>query len=566
MGIPFALGFLHLLYAWACWLTLALAGAAALARGPGSPGLGPRGRAADGAGNSTARLSANRERSGAAHLSAYLGRALPVLAVAAVAWPPLVRPLLDGDTLAYHLPSAALWAHDGSLWTNLGEAWWYPGGSELLAAGLLTTAGVLSAGWCGAAALLLLGLRLSEWGEREGLAPWIAGAGAAAIAGSFVFAKQAGALENDVVLAAFFCEVLWAGRFARGALARSAAGCALLKPTGWIYAGTGLAVRRGAPWAAVAAFLPLGLWAVRDAWLWRSAPRAPVSLGLDALFGSSLAGHGGEAVTTLARALWVDGPVTAVLFAFGIVAIAGAADRGLRVAAAVALLIFWFHPFGFNDANPQLANGWSLRYAAPLLALGAVCALGLAARVPVPTARAAGILALVAGGFEVARIWGIYANDATTHATWGVVLALVAVLAVPRQRFRALATGTLGLALVAYSVVLAGSHPLDYYDEWLRPAPNPSRLFEWLAARRAPALLGWGLRVGSLVVASPLSRVVEAGGGDPCAEARRLGALLVVATDDTVPPEDRALQRARGRSCGTVLYDDGAATVVQPAR
>jgi hypothetical protein len=184
----------------------------------------------------------------------------------------------------------------------------------------------------------------------------------------------------------------------------------------------------------------------------------------------------------------------------------------------------------------------------------------------VPAARAAGILALVAGGFEVARIWGIYANDATTHATWGVVLALAAVLAVPPQRIRALATGTLGLALVAYSAVLAGSHPLDYYDEWLRPTPNPSRVFDWLAARRAPVLVGWGLRVGSLDVASPISRVVEAGAGDPCAEARRLGALLVVATDDTVPPEDRALQRARGRSCGTVLYDDGAAAVVQPTR
>jgi hypothetical protein len=174
----------------------------------------------------------------------------------------------------------------------------------------------------------------------------------------------------------------------------------------------------------------------------------------------------------------------------------------------------------------------------------------------VRAARTAGLVALVAAGFEVARIWGIYANDATTHATWCVVLALAAVLAVPPQRIRALATAALGLALVAYSAVLAGSHPLDYYDEWLRPAPNPSRVFDWLAARR----------VGSLDVASPLSRVVEAGAGDPCAEARRLGALLVVATDDTVPPEDRALQRARGRSCGTVLYDDGAAAVVQPAR
>ena len=473
-GIPFVLGFVHLLYGWACWVGLAAAAALLLGRRAPEASAGPP---------SSGGL--------ASAISRYAGTALPLLAVAGVAWPPLVRPLLDGDTLGYHLPNAALWVHDGSLWSNLGGAWWYPGGSELLAAGILATSGVLAAGWSGAIVLLLLGLRLSEWGRREGLPAWIAGAGSAAVVGCFALAKQAGNLENDVFLAALFLETLWAGRFDRAALTRSAALCGLVKPTGWLYAATALISRRASFWTLSIAAAPLLLWAARDAVLWGSALHAPIAMSAGELFGTTIAGNGWDGLATLARALIADGGATAALFGLGIAAIVWSPDRGLRLAAAAALAIVWVHPFGFRDTNPQLANGWALRYAAPLLAVGAAFGMGLLARLPRPARAAAGALASATAALEVGRIAGIFANDATTHGTLWVLGAAALALALPRPRVRAVATSALGLALVAYATVLAGSHPLDYYDEWLRPAPNPSRLFDWLAARRAPALVAW---------------------------------------------------------------------------
>ena len=90
---------------------------------------------------------------------------------------------LEGDTLAYHLPNAAAWVRAGSIWTTTTRYWWYPGGSELFAAGLLAVAGPFSVLVAGAGPVALLGMRLATWCRALGTGPWTAAAiGAASIA------------------------------------------------------------------------------------------------------------------------------------------------------------------------------------------------------------------------------------------------------------------------------------------------------------------------------------------------------------------------------------------------
>ena len=82
-----------------------------------------------------------------------------IAALVVVAWPQLVRPLLDGDSLSYHLPNAASWVQAHSLWTTATRYWWYPPASELFASGLYAVASPFALPWCGFGALALLGFR-----------------------------------------------------------------------------------------------------------------------------------------------------------------------------------------------------------------------------------------------------------------------------------------------------------------------------------------------------------------------------------------------------------------------
>jgi hypothetical protein len=84
--------------------------------------------------------------------------ALPIFFIVGCAWPLLVRPLLDGDSLSYHLPNAVAWVHAHGIWVADTRYWWYPGGSELFAAGLFAVAGPFGIPLCGTLALSLLGL------------------------------------------------------------------------------------------------------------------------------------------------------------------------------------------------------------------------------------------------------------------------------------------------------------------------------------------------------------------------------------------------------------------------
>ena len=209
-AIPFALGLIGLLYPAACWIVLAICVAIAYRRAPPRAAIEtPRGR------------------------PPYV----LIAALAVVAWPALMRPPLDGDTLSYHLPNAAAWVHAHGLWTTDPRYWWYPPGSEIFAAGLFAVSGPFAVGWSGFGALALLGFRVAHWANAEFGAPeWLADALAAATVTMTPLALQAGSLQNDVWLAAFFLESFWVLGRETAAAARTVAIVALLKPYGWIFA------------------------------------------------------------------------------------------------------------------------------------------------------------------------------------------------------------------------------------------------------------------------------------------------------------------------------------------
>jgi hypothetical protein len=541
-AIPFGLACVHLLSGPACALVLAALVALRILR--------------------MRRPSA--ELAGGEVAPSRFALALPTVIVAAYAWPALVRPLLQGDSLGYHLPNAAAWVQSGSLWIATTRAWFYPGGSELFAAGLLATGGPLVLGFAGTGAALLLGFRLAAWGRFAGLPGWVAGALAAFALSAGTLGEQTANLENDLWLGAFFIETLWLVRTVRPGLLPTVAVTGLLKPFGWLYA-LGAAAGSRTQWRLVLLGLtPFAFWVLRDAILWRGALVPPSSIARGNTFSTTILGHGLEGLTTLTGALARDGIPTATLFALGVGALLFAREKSLRWAAAAALFLFLINPFGFNDANPQLALGWSLRYAAPLLALGAVFGsilLGTRPRV----APLVGAVALAIAAFGAAHSIGIYRADVLTHGTPWMLLAIAGVMLLPGRLLRPYAVGALGLALVAYAGTLAGTHPLDYLDEWLSPPPRATRLFDWLAANRPAAVVGSGLRVGAIVLASPHTRAIDGLADDLCAEARSFNALLVSADDETVRPDERAGRRALARACGTVLYADDAALVVAPA-
>ena len=479
-----------------------------------------------------------------------------------MAWPALVRPLLEGDSLGYHLPNAAAWAHDGTLWLTTTRYWWYPGASELFAAGLFRIAGPFALPLAGTAASALLGQRLATWYARAGVVPWIAGALAAATATALVAGLQAADLRNDLWLAAFVLEISWALRYETRATGRSAALCALLKPYGFLYAAVALATGRAAPRSWLVAGLPFAFWVARDAFGWRGAQFPPASTAVAGLWTTTIAAHGIAGAETLTRALLADGPWSALLFGAGLALIVFGRDAGLRLTAAAALLVFLCEPFGFDNPLPQLATGSSLRYALPFLALGALGLIPFARRLPL----ALGCAALAFAVWDGVRIVAIFWRDTTGHGeAWVLALAFAALLlAALRPRIARVATPLLTLGLIAYAVVLAASHPVDYFNDAFSAPGARTQFFTWLNTHRPSALVAWNLRAGALVVVSPESRVLDGLERDPCGEAQRNHALLVAYVEPSGAASRRDEVRERALDCGPALYRDPLVLVVAP--
>lgn len=539
VAIPFALGFVHGLYWGACWAALLFCVAIAVWRGPGER---------------------ERSREGATRP--------PYLAIAAlllVAWPQLMRPLLDGDSLSYHLPNAAAWAQAHSLWTATTRYWWYPPGSELFACALYVVGSPFALPWCGFCALAVLGFRIVAWSQGAlGASPALADALAAATISAYPLAIQGGTLQNDVWLAAFWLETLWSLRaMPANRFAPSAAVTALLKPQGWILAAFALLASRARPILWLGTFSALGLWVIHDAALWNGAIASPASsMTYDSgFYGSTILAHGIGAFALLASVLLRFSP-------FALIALVAALfgpplatrDRALGWAAFAAVALFLVLPFGYETGVPQLATGASLRFAAPAIAVGALLLGPVARRFAAIAVPLLWISTVYGCWFVLAIFW----NDGSTHVALAVAALGVAVAAtanLPRLRLVAALAFLAGVVLATH---LAARHPLDYYDDSLSVGGTSPGVYRWIERAQPAAIGGWGLRAGVVNVLSPRTRTLDLSDSAPCAQARRNSALLIAVAQNDLPSETNARRLSEARACGRTLFNDGIAVITKP--
>jgi hypothetical protein len=485
-----------------------------------------------------------------------------VVTIVMVTWPAIVRPLLEGDSLGYHLPNAASWSHAHSIWTTTTTYWWYPPASELFACGLYTVAGPFSLGLAGTVAVVLLGLRLTEWGSLS--APgWAAGLIAAATVSVPAFALQSGNMQNDVWLAAWMLEALWVHRKAgEGAVGTPLAMLSLVKPMGILYAlGVHVLSRAGFSKRAVLAYLPFALWLVHDAILAPHAVVSAKSTSYGALWEGTIAGHGLDGLMTLFHALAAfAGPVFCLLLVAALCVTPFHEYKRLAPAAFALALLYAFLPFAYSNRVPQLAvDGSSLRYLIPVPAIGALGVMWVARRFAWPVA----FVAAAATMLGVHCVASIFWNDSTTHNTALVGLAYLAWLCVPRRMQEPLGVALL-LATIASANTLAGSHPADYYNDALRNGGEKTSVFSWLATAKPQRLVVQDVRSGAVNVVSPGTSTIDATNADACGQAREFKALLLLGPDSRYDRERFEARRAAAERCGAVAYEDRLSLIVQP--
>lgn len=498
---------------------------------------------------------------------------LPLTATVAVTWPGIVRPLLEGDSLSYHLPNAAAWANAHSLWTTTTTYWWYPPGSELFASALFLIGGPTLLAVAGFGALLLLALRIEAFARRAELSGWSAGAVAAAVVTVPMIGLQGASLQNDVWLGAWTLECLWALTYDRSALSRSLAVCSIVKPVGFIYSvlfvalGSRSAWRRPAGFAstsqaeaaeivteaaqlgrttrallfALAVSVMLVIWVVHVAILWPNAIIPPVQTAYPRTASTLILAHGLPGATIFTKALVAQGAGTVLLFASVIVALFVGKSLERRQLPWIFAALFFVEPFGYDNGTPQLATGMSLRFLIPALVAGLAGGLSRAKRWSTPIGIAAAGLTV----YQIRSIIDIFWNDANTHGMLPAAIAVGALYAL-RRKIPAPAPAIVIAAIFAYGVHL-DDNPVRYYDASLGSNVAPSRLYDWLARNKPKRLVVSQPPSGSISVVLPQAFVANAT-DNPCAEAARLQALLVTAG-------------APLRSCGPQLFADAYATV-----
>ncbi len=409
---------------------------------------------------------------------------------------------------------------------------------------------------------MLLGQRIYEWAEASKVHPLVGGALSAAALTPSVISMQTANLQNDIWLAALVLECLWCLRFEPRALARAAAACALVKMYGFVFAIVSLILARTRMRTMLAAVVPIGLWVVRDAYL-VSFAIVPLSVtSMPHIERTTIAYAGLDGVGTLIRAVDQQDFGFQLLFVAAVGALALARDHILRAMTAFAFVIFYFEPFGFSNYFPQLATGQSLRFLLPALFLGIVSLLPLASRLPVGIAIVPLIIAVL-GVINNARV---FAQDATTHNLPVVVAIAGAIMLIPWGARARIPIALLAMSLVIYATRLAGTHPIDYYSDWLARDGRSSKFFTWLASAQPQRIVNWNLRSGSINVVAPHVAVIETNGQDPCVEARRANALLVASDDPPGNSYMLADRRGRARRCGRVVFDDGTTVVVLPRK
>ncbi len=493
---------------------------------------------------------------GARITTPYEGRPpyLTIAAVLVVAWPQLVRPILDGDSLSYHLPNAAAWVQAHSLWTTATRYWWYPPTSELFVSGLYATGGPFALPWCGLGALLLLGTRVAQW-TRDALGDWGSDTLAAALVTAFPLAIAAGTLQNDVWLAAFFVESLWTlEKRDASAAARTVAATVLLKPQGWIFAAIAMVASR-ARWPVwIAGAVAVVAWLLHDAVLLPSALMSP-SAGAAYVhpFATTIVAHAPQALWLLLRVTAAASPFACLALAVALCGpIVARRTRALGWGAFASVLLFLVLPFGYETNVPQLATGESLRFAAPAMAAGAILVAQLFRRAPVVVAI--GFAASVI--FGIWRILAVFWNDGSTRLA--IPLALAGVLAVAlaywhRNAWPALAAAFCGIVL---STHLAARHPIDYYNDALNVDGKPPGIYRYIATTQPRAIGGVGLRLGVVNVLSPRTSTRDLLDAGACDAARRYDLLLVAVAQSDLPPSANGARLAAARSCTPVAYSD----------
>jgi hypothetical protein len=530
VSIPTGLALVHLLYPATCWIALAIAIAIAYVRRP-------RARTNDPA------------------------EPIPYVLAAAVffvAWPQLMRPPLDGDTLSYHLPNAAAWVHAGSMWTTDGRYWWYPPASEAFAAGLYAVGGPFAIGWAGFGALALLGLRLATWlRERCGATPLLADVVAAAAVTAAPLAQQAGSLQNDVWLGAFFLESLWTMLYEPAAAARTAVVTALIKPYGWVLALVAAATTRAGRGVWIAIGVSALLWFGHDAVLWHRALVPPAETSYANTWSSTILANGLGALALLVRVSFTVSPffALALLAAFAGPLLDRQPRRAIGCSALAAALFFLVMPLAFVDVHPELANGTSLRYAVPAIAAGIVAAGPWIARFSIVTLVVSALSCI----FGVTTTLEIYWNDGGTRTALAIG-PFAALAAYVSQRTKTIAVCAVAFALsVVAASSLAARHPVDYYTDTYVIAGKPSRLFAWIARTQPASAGGWGVRVGVVDVLAPHARTLDLPESHPCAAARASGVALVALSEPERSPWFNEQRLRLARACGNVTFDDGLA-------
>ena len=536
VAIPFALGFVHALYWGACWAALLLCIAVAVWRGLNEP----------------------------SPADAKTARPTPYLLIAAlllVTWPQLMRPLLDGDSLSYHLPNAAAWVHAHSLWTATTRYWWYPPASELFASALYAVGSPFALPWCGFCALALLGFRIAAWArEGFGCSPLLADALAAATVSAYPLAIQGGTLQNDVWLGAFWLEALWSLRVPNR-FSLSAAVTTLIKPQGWIFAAIALLISRARPILWLGTFSALGIWAIHDAALWSAVASPAASMAGGGLYESTILAHGVGAFALLAA-------VAIHLSPFALIALIAALlgpllairDRALGWAAIAAALLFFVLPFGYETSVVQLANGASLRFAAPAIAAGALLLAPAARRLGIVATVLLWISTLYGCWFVLALFW----NDGSTQVAPVIAALGVAIAATANRTRLRWVTAVAFVGGVVLATHLAARHPVDYYNDSMSVGGRSPGVYRWIERTRPAAIGGWGLRAGVINVLSPHTQTLDLADNDACAEAHAHGVLLVAVAQNDLPSEANAERLRTARGCGSILYKDAIGVVAQP--
>lgn len=473
-----------------------------------------------------------------------------------VLWPALSRPLLDGDSLLYHLPNAAAFVQSHSIWSARAPYWIYPPASELFTAGLFAAAGRWALPLAGALAALLITARLYECARESGAPVYARAAAALAFICTPVAAFQSGTLQNDLWLAAFVVEVLSLA----DASWISLAVCALLKPFGWIdglIAGASARVRVHNLLLSTA---PLALWIVRDEILLSQGHAAGFSV--PDYFANAIAPNFAAAVPQLAHGIAAFTPQSFVWIAMLACGAFFRPARRYAAAGAAMLVLYLFLPQSYrNGATNYVLDASSWRYALPALACGALAAAALAKRLGIAGAVAGYALAIWGAWSVLAIFW----NDAYTHyALLAAAIALAAAAAAAKTRGFSVAASALAV-LVAGSWC-ASTRVQGFFGDWMRqPSGKPTGVFTWIAAHQPAELVAVNVRAGAVVMSSPRTATLSIDSEESgCALASRDGAVLLVGTNEE--PADAQVMREfdAAKKCGAVLYEDGAGILVKP--